>query len=133
MRHAWMIIAALLTTTPAMAKKPAARGEAALAKLLEGRVAGKPVRCLPLQTVRGTQVFDNAAIVYRGNNDTLFVNRTQGAQFLDRDDILVSRVTGTQLCRLDSIRLLDRMTRMDSGFAVLDDFIPYTKPGKAKR
>jgi hypothetical protein len=132
MRYAWLIAAgALLAGMPAIAAtKAAARGEAELAKALSGRVAGKPVRCLNLQQIQGTQIYDGTAIVYRTGRDTLYVNRTRDPSFLRGDNITVSRLYGSQVCNLDSLRLLDRFTRFSSGFAVLGDFVPYTKPGK---
>ncbi len=55
--------------------------------------------------------------------------RGSGRSRLDDDDIMVSRTTGSpQLCSLDSIRLLDRGSRIERSFVTLDEFIPYTKP-----
>jgi hypothetical protein len=135
MRKAWLMVAgALLVAGPATAtNKTVARGEAALAKTLAGRTAGKPVQCLSLQQVQGTQIYDGTAIVYRAGRDTLYVNRTQDARFLRDDDIPVVRVYGSQVCRLDTIRLLDRSTRFERGLAILGDFVPYAKPKKAAR
>lgn len=102
-------------------------GEAALAKAIAGRIAGKPVSCLNQPTVRSSQVIDGTAIVYEVGS-TLYVNRPRiGAESLDNDDILVSRTTGSQLCSLDSIRLLDNASRIERGFVTLGDFVPYTK------
>lgn len=130
MRFSYAFLAgAMLVTMPAgAADKRAARGEAQLAKALTGRVAGKPVRCLPLTSIQGSEIYEGTAIVYRGGRNTLYVNRTRDPRFLRRDDIPVVRVFGSQLCQLDSMRLLDRSTRFPHGFAVLGDFVPYTKP-----
>ncbi len=103
-------------------------GEAKLAKALEGRVAGKPVNCISLSRSRSSQVYDGTAIVYQ-DGGTLYVNRPAiGADSLRSDDILVSKTYSDQLCRIDTIRLLDQGSRFERGFVGLGDFIPYTKP-----
>lgn len=116
------------TTAPLAARErvdPA--GEAALSRIVERRDAGKPVDCINLRDIRSSEIVPNTAIVYRMNNGTLFVNRPQGGAFLDRDDILVTRTIGTQLCRIDIVNLLDRNSRMMSGSLSLGDFVPYSK------
>ena len=103
------------------------KGEAELAKMLEGRVAGKPVRCLPTSTLGQSTVIDKTAIVYRSGS-RLYVNRPRGgAEQLSDDEILVTKIYGSQLCNVDKIDLVDRTSRMWSGFVVLGDFVPYTK------
>ncbi|MFX9073416.1 hypothetical protein ABTN28_19355, partial [Acinetobacter baumannii] len=44
--------------------KPKLTGEQELAKLLEGRIAGKPVDCIYTPTVSSSRVIDKTAIVY---------------------------------------------------------------------
>ena len=46
--------------------------------------------------------------------------------------MLVTKTTGSQLCDLDIVRLLDRSTRFETGFVGLGKFVPYTKIAKAK-
>jgi hypothetical protein len=130
LRYGWLALAAALCAAlpAAAADKRAMRGEAQLAKALAGRTAGKPIRCLPLSNIQGSEIYEGTAIVYRGGRNTLYVNRTRDPRFLRRDDIPVVRVYGSQLCQLDSMRLLDRSTRVPHGFAVLGEFVPYTGP-----
>ena len=81
--------------------------EARLDKLLAGRVAGTPVNCLNLRDIQGSQIIDKTAIVYRVGNK-LYVNRPRGGAYqLDDDDILVTKTIGTQLCRIDIVRLVE--------------------------
>lgn len=113
--------------------KPNPKGEAELAKMLEGRVAGEPVKCLSNFTLRDSTVIDRTAIVYRSGS-TLYVNRPRsGADRLDDDDILVTQLTGSQLCNIDKIDLVDRGSRMWSGFVMLGDFVPYKRVEAAAR
>ena len=131
MRIAFAAAAALAALTlPGAAtadQKTYPKGEAELAKMLEGRVAGKPVKCLPSSTLGQSTVIDKTAIVYRSGSK-LYVNRPRGgADQLSDDEILVTKIYGSQLCNIDKIDLVDRTSRMWSGFVVLGDFVPYTK------
>ena len=110
------------------AERVSESGEAKLAKALEGRTAGKPVDCISLRRSQSSQIYDGTAIVYEDGR-TLYVNRPSiGADSLRRDDILVSKTYSDQLCRIDTIRLLDQGSRFEHGFVGLGQFIPYTKP-----
>lgn len=117
-------IAALPTAAYA---KERLTGETKLAKLLEGRVAGEPQDCIRLASARGSEVIDGTAIVYRIGS-TLWVNRPEGgAESLDDDDILVTRLSTGQLCSIDTVELRDRSSRMYSGFVSLGKFVPYRR------
>ena len=110
-----------------------AKGEAELAKMLEGRVAGKPVKCLPTHAMDNSTIVDGTAIVYRSGSK-LYVNRPRsGADQLDDDDILLTKIYGSQLCNVDKVDLLDRGSRMWSGFVLLGDFVPYQRVKTSSR
>jgi hypothetical protein len=83
-----------------------------------------------MSRIDGSTIIDGTAIVYRSLGVT-YVNRPSGAEMLREDDIPVQYVWGSQLCRLDRLKLLDRSTRMERGFASLGEFVPYTKPKRA--
>ena len=95
-------IAALASGVPAAANKS---GEAKLAKMLEGRVAGKPVRCLDSSQRRNMEVVDRTALVFR-DGSTLYVNRPSGVQLLTWSDVPVFKVFGDQVCKNDIVHLL---------------------------
>jgi hypothetical protein len=127
---AWLLSSA----APAPARQSLQeRGEADLAAQLDGRIPGKPVDCLSLNRIEGQTIVDGTAIVYRGMDSTIWVNRPRGAQMLHEDDVPVQFIYGSELCKLDQVRLLDRGTRMQRGFVGLGEFVPYTRPGKASR
>ena len=134
MRHIAMIVAgvALAAGMPALAAKVdrVAAAEAKLAKALEGRVAGEPVRCLPLSQVRESTVYDRTAIVYRVGRK-LYVNRPDDAFALNDDDVLVTWTTGSQLCNIDVVRLVDRQMGFQRGFVMLGKFVPYSRVEQA--
>lgn len=98
-----------------------------LQTLLEGRVPGKPTDCINLQTASSSQIIDGKAIVYRVGG-TLYVNEPQsGAGSLGRDDVMVTRTFGSQLCSIDTVRLLDSGSHFPRGFVILGKFVPYTR------
>ncbi|MEO1488657.1 MAG: hypothetical protein AAFR88_04365, partial [Pseudomonadota bacterium] len=102
-------------------------GEEKLAKLLEGRVAGKPQNCirnLPSQQIR---TIDETAYVF-GRGSTIWVQRTTRPEDIDRDEIIVSRsVRGGQMCRQDLINTVDRAGGFFRGTITLTEFVPYRR------
>jgi len=121
------IAAAAVLAMPAADARTKLTGEQQLAKMLEGREAGKPVSCIPLSQANSTTVIDRTAIVYRVGG-TLYVNRPTNADRLDDDDILVTKTYTSQLCNLDTVQLHDRTAgNMWNGFVGLKDFVPYRK------
>ena len=65
------------------------------------------------------------------HGDTIWVNRPDNAKDLDDDEILVTKTTGSQLCRLDIVQTMDRTSHFTTGFVGLGDFVPYKKVAKA--
>lgn len=117
---------AALLASPAIAGKQRVTGEEKLAKMLEGREAGEPQRCLPLSASSSMRVIDKTAIVY-GRGNTIWVNRPVNADSLDRDDILVRRSHTAQICNLDIVYTMDQSSRMYTGTVSLGEFVPYRK------
>lgn len=123
---ATIIAAAAIAAAPASAKEKLSP-EAQLDKMLDGRVAGEPQNCINLSSARSSTIIDGTAIVYRAGS-TLWVNRPKGgAESLDDDDILVTKTTGSQLCSIDAVQLVDRTSHMYAGFVSLGEFVPYRR------
>lgn len=112
---------------PALAKQTVAeRGEAKLAKMLEGRVAGEPVKCISAFNSHNIEVIDETALVYR-TGSTVYVARPTNPKMLGRNDILVTERIGSQLCSNDTMRTVDQSDGFFTGVVFLSDFVPYTK------
>lgn len=133
-----LAIAATFAACTALLAMPAAdartkqTGEQRLAKMLEGREAGKPVNCIPYSQTQNTTVIDKTAIVYRVGA-TIYVNRPDNVDKLTDDDIMVTKLYTSQLCSNDTIQLHDRNAgNMWNGFLGLNEFVPYRKVGAAK-
>ena len=118
-----------LLFVPAVEAKTKGSGEEYLAKLLEGREAGEPKRCISTFGSNNLRIIDKTAIVYEDGR-TIWVNRTRDPASLDDDDILVIRRYGSDLCRLDYVRAVGRSTGMFRAQVLLEDFVPYRKPAK---
>ena len=121
-----LAVGAALLAGPALQARDRPSGEEQLAKLLEGRVAGKPVSCIPLHRTSSSRIIDKTAIVYDSGR-TIYVNRPRHPDSLDSDDVMVTRLHTNQLCRLDTVRLHDRSGLWYSGFVGLEDFVPYSR------
>jgi len=117
----------LLLAGVAADAKPRLTPEQALAKTLEGRVAGEPVNCIYTPRVLSTRIYDKTAIVYDAGN-TIYVNRPDsGVRALDDNDIMVTTPTGSQLCNVDIVRMIDRSAGFFRGSVSLGQFVPYKK------
>ena len=125
---ALVALVVLSSTYASAATNDNSRGEAKLAKALDGRVAGKPVNCINLQDVRSSEIIDHTAILYHADGDRVYVNVPRiGQTSLNNDDILVTKTWSSQLCNLDTVRLFNRGARFETGFVGLGEFVPYSK------
>lgn len=126
------IVAGAMLTAPATAGETQGdddtrtEGEAKLAKMLEGRVAGEPQSCVQMYPNTHVRIIDETALVIdRGS--TLYVNVPQHPESLDDDDAMKIRRTGSQLCRTDIVTTFDRTGGFYTGNIFLGEFVPYKK------
>lgn len=102
-------------------------GEARLARMLEGRVAGEPVRCIRSLPSQRMETIERTAYVY-GSGHTIYVQRTRNPDQISTGDTLITnRVNGSQLCRLDQVTTVDRVLGFFTGAVFFEDFVPYTR------
>ena len=127
-----LVFGAALAAAPSAVAAPRDTPDQQLLKLIAGRVAGKPVDCISLNTSQSSTVIDHTAIVYRVGS-RLYVNVPRsGADQLDDDNILLTKTFSSQLCSIDTVHLIDRTSRFPRGFVMLGQFVPYTKPPKQR-
>lgn len=135
MRVSTIVIGALAmagaaTAAQAGPAKVNPKGEAELAKLLEGRVPGKPVNCIQLHGGSpSSRIIDGTAVVY-DDGSVIYVNRPSNPEFLRSSDIMTFTTSLSQLCRVDIVRTLDQSTHMQNGSISLQDFVPYRRVPK---
>ena len=107
---------------------PREKGEAKLAKMLQGRVAGKPTSCIRTWPRSDMKIIDKTAYVF-GHGDVIYINRTTDPASIDEDDALVVRKMGIggQLCRTDIVTSFDTGARFTTGNVFLTEFVPYRR------
>jgi hypothetical protein len=122
-----LLLGTILLAPLSAQASPRLDGEAKLASLLEGRVAGEPVDCVQLRNIRSSRIIDKTAIVY-GSGRTIYVNRPRaGAEDLNSWDTQITKPTLSQLCSIDVVRMYDRTSRVQTGAVFLGEFVPYRK------
>lgn len=120
------LVALLATSAHAASPTRAEKGEAQLAKMLDGRTAGKPQSCISAQASDRLQIIDETAIAYNAG-DTIYVARPDRPQSLNTDDVLVIDRTSGQLCKQDIVRTIDRTSGFTRDVIFFGDFTPYRK------
>jgi hypothetical protein len=117
---------ALSGATAASAQTLAEKGEARLAKMLEGRSAGEPVSCISAMRGNKLRVIEYVGLVYE-SGDTVYVARPSDPRSLGRNDVVIIDRFGSQLCKQDVVRTVDRHNGFMSGVVFLSDFVPYKR------
>lgn len=115
-----------LTGAAASAQTLAEKGEARLAKMIEGRTAGEPVSCISAPRSTQLEVIEHVGLVYDAGK-TIYVARPQDPKVLGRNDAIIIERFGGQLCKQDVTRTFDRNLGFTTGVVFLSDFVPYTK------
>jgi len=106
--------------------------DAQLARALEGRVAGDPVDCIPLRSIRSSRIIDKTAILFEGPGDVLYVNYPDaGAEALDNWAVQVTDTRSSRLCSIDTVHLYDHNFNSFAGVVFLGKFVPYRKVAAA--
>jgi hypothetical protein len=119
------------TTTP----QPTARAadkQVELAQLLAGKVAQRPIGCLPHYQSGDMRVIDDNTIAFRdGARRTFVAHMNGGCSNLGSGSFaLVTHQFGSaDLCQGDIARVVDTLNGMTVGSCSFGDFVPYTKPG----
>lgn len=120
-------LAAQDAQTEVEVERPLTAGEERLAKLLDGREAGEPVRCIRTLPSQRMTTIDGTAYVY-GSGNTIYVQRTRNPDDINANDALVTtRFSASQLCRLDQMTTVDRVLGVFTGAVFFEDFVPYTR------
>ena len=124
MRNRVAILLALLGSCAAPPPNTAPRQATELA----GRTAGVPQRCVRAENASNLRVSegDRHILVY-GSGRTIWANHLGNCGF-GVNDILVLEPTGSQYCRGDLARSVDRYTKIPGPTCPLNDFVPYTRP-----
>ncbi len=118
---------ALLTGCATTSAVSEAREDPDVTKALAGKVAGKPQACLPLTEADASSTY-RGTILYRTSRTLTWRNDLNGCMALRADDIPVTRVYGSQICRGDLVTFVDRISGFQGGACSYGDFVPYRTP-----
>lgn len=119
-----LVLLAGCATPSQTAQGPDLKLQAALA----GKVAGTPQSCIRLDQASGSEVYRDA-ILYRAGRNRYFLADAPGCgSGKSFDSILVQNVFGSQLCRGDIIRIVERTGGFTSASCAIGGFTPYTVP-----
>ena len=119
------------TTTP----QPTARSadkQAELARLLEGKVALRPISCLPHYQSGDMRVIDDDTIAFRDGTRRTFVAHMNGgcSNLGSGTYALVTHQFGTaDLCRGDIARVVDTLNGVTVGSCSFGEFTPFVRQG----
>ena len=106
-------------------RTPAA--ESKLQSLLAGRVAGPPQACLPSYRADSMINIDSNTVLFR-DGATYYRNDFQGGcSRLDMGYTLVTRTTGSSLCRGDIAQVVDLQTGSSPDTCSFGYFVPYRR------
>lgn len=108
-----------------------AEAQAEYSKLIEGKVAGQPVSCLPRYASNDMRAIDNQTAVFKSVGNKVYVTRFDGScnNLGAPGYALVTKLYGTdRLCRGDIAQVVQTSTGIPTGSCVVGDFVPYTKP-----
>ncbi len=115
-----------MTATAAQAETRQERGEARLAEMIDGHVAGEPQSCITAMRSSRLEVIPYVGVVY-DDGDTIYVARATHPELLRDSDVPVFERHSSRLCRTDVMRTVDRYSNNTSGALFLEDFVPYTE------
>ena len=94
---------------------------------LAGRSPGRPQSCVTTTQLDVLKPSENAPhVLLYGTGRTVWANDVGSCRFR-QDDILVMQLYGSQLCRGDIVRSIDRFTKIPGAACVLNEFVPYTR------
>ena len=102
-------------------------------RLLAGKVAGDPVRCIRAIDANRAITLAGSGVAYRVNSDLVYVQQFGGQCVRGRNadnSYLVRRSTQSQLCAGDIAEVIDRTSRTPIGSCVYGDFVPYRTRGR---
>jgi hypothetical protein len=118
------------TTAP----QPTARDtgkQAELAQLLAGKVAQRPITCLPHNEAGDMRVIDDETIAFRDGARRTYVTHMDGpcSNLANGGSTLVTHQYGSaDLCRGDIARVVDTSVGIPVGSCSFGEFTPYVTP-----
>src|SRR5215212_3842375 len=124
--------AALVSCTTAPEPTRSAKNEQQFQQLVSGKVAGPAQGCMPLRPRTGDDmvVIDGETVAFKGVGGQVYVNHLgPGCNDVGLGNALVTKQTGSSLCRGDIAQVQNLTSGITVGSCTLGDFVPYTRAG----
>jgi hypothetical protein len=123
-----VVLAACSTATEPPMRS--AEDQAKYLKLIEGRVAGAPLTCLPSWNADDMRVIDDQTIVFGERTSRVYVaNLRSPCDNVGQPGFaLVTRTPTSQLCSGDIATVVQTTSGITAGSCVIGTFTPYTRP-----
>lgn len=87
---------------------------------------GTATNCIALHRIRSTRIITGEGIVYQMSGQKALINRPRhGGDRLARNQILITRTSGSLLCAGDIVHLADSLPGMTTGIVALGQFEAY--------
>jgi hypothetical protein len=98
---------------------------------LDGRIAGAPQHCVPIEHGISLRVAegDRSTLIY-GYGRRIYANHLPAGCSFHPSDTLVVQPIGSDYCHGDFVRSIDPVSRFPGPSCYLGDFVPYTLPGR---
>jgi hypothetical protein len=109
-----------------LAGPSAAETQDHLDRLLQGKVAMAPRRCIFADQTVPPEIIDGTAIVYRDARYTYVARFRKGCPVLRQGRRIVTQTTNGRICANDPVHVLETSGH-DFGFCTFDAFVPYKK------
>ncbi|MFL6733788.1 MAG: hypothetical protein ACJ8EY_03735 [Sphingomicrobium sp.] len=109
-----------------------AANNAKLQAALAGKVAGRPVACLPSHRSEDLIRVGDEVAVFRDGPNRVYVSQLNGrcTGLGDSGNALITKTIGANsVCHGDFARVVDLTSRITVGACSFGDFVPYTKAG----
>ena len=123
-----LLVAAALAGCSTAPEQRSVSAENQLRRALDGKVAQRPVDCLPSFPTSDMTVIDNRTILFREGR-TVYRNDLNGGTCsgLGFGNTLVTKQHG-RLCRGDFAQVVNLSTGTTVGSCVIGEFVPYSAP-----
>lgn len=119
------------TTAPPSPTR-AARSQAELQSLIAGKVAEKPVSCLPSYNANDMVVIDENTIAFRSGASRVYIAHMNGPCSnlggAGSYALLTRNTGGVGLCRGEIAQVIDTSSHIPVGSCSFGDFVPYVRP-----
>ncbi len=123
-------VLASCTTGPPVPTR-SAQSQREFQQLLNGKVAQRPISCLPHYRSGDIRVIDDDTIAFNDGSSRVYVAHMQGGctNLSAGHNALVTHQYGTaELCRGDIAQVVDTLNGFTVGSCVFGDFVPYVRP-----